>query len=182
MRRSLPSNAVRKLPVDQQNDLTWRFPDRRFDQDHHLDVPGPAICTRCHAYLELDHWRYDEHRYRELKAQPDISEILCPGCTRVERRIYEGEVTVQHRGDQAEKQTMLHLIHNEEARARVNNPSARIALLEDRDGDDTIYVLTTTKFLAKRIGRELQKAFHGIIKVDELPQERFTRVRWRQGR
>ena len=155
-------------------DLSWRFPDRQFAE--RLDVPGPAVCSRCHAFLETDHWRYDEHRYRELAEQPDIHTMLCPGCTRVERRLYEGEVTIRHRDDDAEKQTLLNLIHHEEARERQTNPSARIAVLIDRDSE--LYLLTTTQFLAKRIGREVEKAFHGTLTVTPLPRERFTRVRW----
>jgi RNase P subunit RPR2 len=170
----MPRNTVRKLPVDQQGDLAQRYVDRRFDDRE--DIPGPAICSRCHAYLETEHWRYDEQRFRALKERPDILVTLCPGCTRVERRLYEGEVTVRHRWDAVSKQELMNLIHNEEARARGTNPSARIALMEDRG--DELYILTTTQFLAKRIGKELQKAYRGLLKVSDLPRERFTRVRW----
>jgi hypothetical protein len=48
--------------------------------------------------------------------------------------------------------------------------------MEDRG--DELYILTTTQFLAKRIGKELQKAYRGLLKVSDLPRERFTRVRW----
>lgn len=170
------TNAAHRVHPDQQNDLTMRYPDRRFDVQ--LKVASPAICSRCHSYLEQDHWRFGEQRYRELKEQPETHVMLCPGCTRVERRLYEGEVTIHHQGNEEQKQDMIHLIHNEEARARITNPTARIALLEDRE--DELYLLTTTQFLAKRIARELQKAFRGQLKVDDLPRERFVRVRWTQ--
>ncbi|HEX2948758.1 MAG TPA: hypothetical protein VHV83_04195 [Armatimonadota bacterium] len=169
------SRAARKPAADQQGrDLRWRFIDRRFDDSE--DPAGPAICSRCHAYLEEDHWLYNEHRYRELKEQPDINVILCPGCTRVEKRIYEGEVIAHHRWDVVDKGDVMNLIHNEEARARATNPTARIALMEDRG--DELYILTTTEFLAKRIGRELQKAYRGSVTTSDLPRERFVRVRW----
>lgn len=173
-------NAPRKPPeVDinragVQGDLTWRFPDRRFASRRKPD--GPAICTRCHAYLETSRWHYDERRYRELAEQPGIDAMVCPGCTRVERRLYEGEVTVRHRWDIARKEDVLRLIHNEEARERISNPTARIAIVDDRG--DELYVLTTTQFLARRIGTELHKAYHGTLKVTPLPRERFSRVVW----
>ena len=172
----VPSNAIRKPPVDQQGDLTWRYPDRRFDDQEILR--GPAICSRCHSFLETDHWRYDEQHYRALKEKPDIHVTLCPGCTRIERRLYEGEVVIHSDWNQVNKQDLLNLIHNEESRARATNPTARIALLEDRG--DTVYLLTTTQFLAKRIGRELTKAFHGEVSIQDLPRERFSRVRWQR--
>lgn len=170
----------RKPPLVKQNraamasDLNWQFQDRRLAA--RLDVPGPAICERCHSYLEGDHWLYDEHRYMQLKNRPDIHLMLCPGCTRVEKRLYEGEVMVHHDWKAVEKQEVLNLIRHEEARARATNPTARIALMEDR-GDD-LYILTTTQFLAERIGRELHKAYRGNLKVMPLPRERFSRVRW----
>lgn len=155
-------------------DLHWKFIERRFDDKK--DPAGPAICTRCHAYLETDHWLFDEQRYRQLKEQPGIHVMLCPGCTRVERRLYEGEVTIRHNWNGVTKDEVLHLIHNEEARERLTNASARIALMEDRE--EEIYLLTTTQFLARRIGTELQKAYKGSLTVSNLPQERFSRVRW----
>ena len=157
-------------------DLTWRYPDRALIE--RLEVPGPAICSRCHAYLETDHWLYDEHRFHEIEQRPDVHVMLCPGCLRVERRLYEGEVTIRHHWNSAEKHEMLNLIHHEEARARATNPSARIALMEDRDGE--LYLLTTTQFLAERIGKELRKARQGALTVTPLPRERFSRVCWVQ--
>ena len=170
-------NAVRKPREGAQNDLTWRFPEREFSGEEKT-LSQPAICSRCHAYLDLDHWHYGEDRYRQLQEAPGVHVTLCPGCTRVERRLYEGEVVVQHRGNLADREAMLNLIHHEEARERVENPTARIALMEDRD--DEIYILTTTQFLARRIGTELQKAFHGHLKINHLLYEKFTRIRWEQ--
>lgn len=126
--------------------------------------------------VNLDHWRYGEKRYRELEHQSDVHVTLCPGCTRVEKRVYEGEVTLRSDWTHVNKQEALRLIEHEEARERATNPSARIAHLVDRG--DEIYLLTTTQFLAHRIGRELFKAFRGAVKEDPLPYERFTRVRW----
>jgi len=165
--RNRPRTALSKDPI-------WRFEDRRFAIP--LDVPGPAICTRCHAYLETDHWAYDSQRYQQLKSRSDVHTMLCPGCTRIEKRLYEGEVIVHHNWQAVDKQEVLNLIHHEEARARATNPTARIALLEDRG--DELYILTTTQFLAERIGKELYKAYRGALQVMPLPRERFSRVRW----
>lgn len=170
----VPNQYPWRVPPDQQNDLTMRYVDRRFDDKE--DIAGPAICKRCHAYLETDHWLYSEKRRRELQERPDVTVTLCPGCSRVERRLYEGEVRIYHGGNEALKQELLNLIHHEEARARIHNPMARIALLEERG--DEIYLLTTTEFLAKRIGQELRKAHRGVLKLNRLPRERFMRVTW----
>lgn len=177
---AISRNRPRKPPMVEQHregafrDLTWRFPDRSFQSP--LDPEGPVVCPRCHAYLETDHWRYDERHYLELKAQPGVHEALCPGCTRVERRIYEGEIVLRHDWSAVAKDEVLHLMHHEEARARATNPTARIARIVDRG--DELYILTTTEFLAKRIGIELQKAYKGELQLQPLARERFIRVRW----
>lgn len=173
--RNAPRQSIAVNPGT-YGDLDWRFPDPQFTSRTAPLPEAPAICTRCHSYLETDHWLYGERRYRELQAQPDVHEMLCPGCKRVERRLYEGEVIVRHQWDAVSKQEVLNLIHNEEARIRVANPAARIALLEDRG--DELYILTTTQFLAERIGKELRKSYHGQLSSTPLPHERFTRVRW----
>lgn len=163
------------VAVDVPGDNRIRYPDRAFDG---VEVPpGPALCTRCHAFLETDHWRYDERHYRELQERGGAQTTLCPGCTRVERRLYEGELVLRHSGWQRiEKGEVLNLIHNTEARVRAANPTARIALLEDRG--DELYILTTTRFLAERIGKALYRAYKGELEIMPLPRERFTRVRW----
>lgn len=174
-------NTARNYPEVAQNragafhDLTWRFPDRTFIDEQRLPE-APAVCSRCHAYLETDHWLFGERRYAELKEHPEVNVTLCPGCLRAEKRLYEGEVTIRHAWGAVSKDDVLHLIHNEEARARITNPTARVALMEDRG--DEIYVLTTTRFLAERIGKELHKAYRGALRVDHLPRERFSRVMW----
>jgi NMD protein affecting ribosome stability and mRNA decay len=160
--------------VGAQRDLTMRFVDRQFDD--HEALPSPTICPRCHAHRERGQWRYDEQRYRALLTQPDMPTHLCPGCERIERRMYEGEVTARHDWSAVSKEEALNLINHEEARARASNPGARIAVVEDRG--DELYILTTTQFLAKRIGRELEKAYRGVARVMHLPRERFTRVYW----
>jgi NMD protein affecting ribosome stability and mRNA decay len=176
----LAERGRRKPPAVKQNregslsDLLWLFPDQRFVPAGTIE--SPAVCERCHASLRRDHWVYDARRYAETKALPDVHAMLCPGCLRVERRLYEGEVTVRHRWDVFDKEMVLHLIHNEEARLRAANPTARIALIEDRG--DELYILTTTQFLAERIGKALRASCHGTLRLSRLPRERFVRVWW----
>lgn len=170
-RRGHPTNGAHP---DDGRQCAWRFPKREFAGTK--DIPGPAICERCHAYLETDHWQYDAQRYHALKGRPDVHATLCPGCERVERRLYEGQVIARHDWEAMSKSDVLNLIHNTEARVRAANPAARIARMEDRG--DELYILTTTRFLAERIGKALHKACQGELHIMPLPRERFTRVRW----
>jgi NMD protein affecting ribosome stability and mRNA decay len=155
--------------------LDWRYPDRRFDRQV-PDEPGILICPACHAVSVEKRWFVDEAKYAELQNRSDVRHTLCPGCWRIARRIYEGDVLlrspllVEHKAD------VLNLIYNEEERARADNPLSRLAYIDDRG--DEISILTTTEFLAERIGKAFQKAYDGELSIQHLPRERFCRVRW----
>ena len=155
----------------------WLFPDNRNPEANPApDVPGDLICPRCHAISREKRWFLDEPLYETLKRDPSTRAVVCPGCEAIEREMYDGEVVLRSHLLAANKETALSLIHNEEARVRQDNPLARLASVQDRG--DEIYVLTITPFLARRIGREFEKAYGGKLEVQKLPQERFTRVRW----
>ena len=152
----------------------WFFPEAKTRPTP--DVPGTLICPRCHAISREKRWLLDEPLYEDLKRQPDVRPFICPGCEAVEREMYDGEVVLRSPLLVTNREAALRLIRNEEARVRQDNPLARLASVEDRDGE--IHVLTITPFLARRIGKEFEKAFGGELEVQSLPRERFTRVRW----
>ncbi|MBI4318970.1 MAG: hypothetical protein HY675_10815 [Chloroflexi bacterium] len=163
---------VRRAQLGQTED--WRFPEKRFEKGK--DHPGIIICPRCHAISEQKRWFVDEQRYSELLAVPGVEQVVCPGCRRIEAQVYEGEVLLRSPLLAFRKDEVLGLIHNTEKEAREENPIARVASIEVRD--DEVYVLTTTKWLAQRIGKEFAKALGGELEIDNLPNEKFTRVRW----
>ncbi len=155
----------------------WLFPKTKDTHANPVpDVPGALICPRCHAISLEKRWFLDEPQYEVLKRSPTTRAVICPGCEAVEREMYDGEVVLRSPLLTANKEAALHLIRNEEARVRQDNPLARLASVQDRG--DEIYVLTITPFLAQRIGKEFEKAYGGELEIQNLPQERFTRVRW----
>lgn len=163
---------VRRAQVGQSED--WRFPEKKFQKGK--DHPGIIICPRCHAISQQKRWIVDEQRYRELQHQPGVEEVVCPGCRRIEERVYEGEVVLKSPLLVDRRDEAVSLIRHTEEEARMENPIARVASMEVRDGE--IYVLTTTKWLAQRIGKEFAKALGGAVAIDNLPNEKFARVRW----
>ncbi len=163
---------VRRAQLGSSED--WRFPEKRFEvgKDH----PGTLICPRCHAISEEKRWYYDDKKYQELRHAPGVEELVCPGCRRIEAHRYDGEVLLKSPLLTTRRSEALSLIRHTAEEARVKNPIARLASIEVRDGE--IHVLTTTKFLAQRIGKEFAKAMGGELTIDNLPQEKFVRVRW----
>ncbi|MBI2953393.1 MAG: hypothetical protein HYY30_03705 [Chloroflexi bacterium] len=163
---------VKRAQVGKSQD--WRFPEKRFETGK--DHPGIIICPRCHAISEKKRWFVDEKRYEELKNAPGVEQVVCPGCRRIEAQVYEGEVSLKSPLLIDRKDEALSLIHHTEQEARLENPIARIASI-DVEGDE-IHVLTTTKWLAQRIGKEFAKALGGTVSFDNPPNEKFTRVHW----
>ena len=163
---------VRRAQVGKSED--WRFPHKKYEKGK--DHPGVIVCPRCHAISEQKRWYVDEQRYAQLVKMSGVEEVVCPGCRRIEAHVYEGEVLLKSPLLVGRKNEALSLIQNTAEEARLENPISRVASVDVRDGE--IYVLTTTRWLAERIGKEFAKAYGGELKIDRPPREKFARVRW----
>ena len=139
---------------------------------------GNQVCPVCDAFFENKHWYPAGEKVGEktdIKFE-NASKSLCPGCFAVEHQIAEGEVRlespelVQH-GDE-----VLNLIANVEAQCQRDNPKSRIFTIK-REGS-LIEFKTTTKWLATRIGKQIQKAFNGSLAIKRAPYEKYVRVHW----
>ena len=71
---------------------------------------------------------------------------------------------------------LLKIARNEERRARGINPLERI--MEIRDGDRCVELLTTDGKLAQRIGREIRKAYQGSVSFKWSEDADLMRVTW----
>jgi NMD protein affecting ribosome stability and mRNA decay len=163
---------VRRAQLGRSED--WRYPEKKYERGK--DHPGTIYCPRCHAISEQKRWFFDESRYQEIRELPTVKQVVCSGCRRIENQIYGGEVFLRSPLLVTRKDEALSLIRNTADTEMRKNPIARIASIEA--GDDEIYVLTTTRWLAQRIGKEFAKALGGEVTIDNLPQEKFSRVRW----
>jgi NMD protein affecting ribosome stability and mRNA decay len=123
--------------------------------------PGEtAICTECHALYERRHWFFDEEAYFYASMQPETRKVLCPACQKIRDRYAEGQATLRSGAFlTAHKDDILHLVRNEEARAKGVNPLERIIAMTETD--DGIVITTTNEKLAQRLGRMLKSAYYG---------------------
>lgn len=137
---------------------------------------GVSICPSCHAIFQNKHLEFNDELYEELNQRPDIPKRVCEGCDRVNREQFQGIVRIHSPMVRTHGSELLHRIYSEEQRARQVNPVARIAKIVKHE--DSIEIFTTTAWLAKRIGTELEKAYHGHLTVQKLPRTPFIRVVW----
>jgi len=152
----------------------WEYPRR--DYRGPSAIPAQSVCPVCHAISDGRHWLLDERLYQRLRMSPYVKVELCPADQRIARQMYDGEIVLQGAWLNGHKEEVLNWVRNEEKRSRATNPMARLASVDERDG--TIYILTTSQALARRIGSGLKSAFKGRLKIQRLPYETFTRVRW----
>jgi hypothetical protein len=134
------------------------------------------VCPACHAILKTEAWFVDEMLYRQLDGQVGVWPALCPGCLRVARGMYEGEVILSSQLLVPSKSAALDLIANEEERARRNDPASRLTAVDDRGNE--IQILTTTPALAERIGKAFRRAYEGDLEIENLPADKLRRVCW----
>lgn len=149
------------------------FASRRFNDKAQASA-GIVVCKRCHAINSSKHWYCDVQEFTDLKNNGKTKEALCPGCNRIEGKIYEGQVLLHSDKLNKDKNMLLSLIKHTEGKAWFDNPASRIGRMTWFDNRLEIY--TTTKWLATRIGKEIKKAFKGQVEIKPSPEENYVRV------
>jgi NMD protein affecting ribosome stability and mRNA decay len=139
--------------------------------------PGElAVCTGCHAIYQRRHWHFDEDLYQQSAARPEARQVLCPACRKISDNYAQGEVVLRGAFLQAHREEIMHLISNEEARAKGLNPLERIVRISESAG--ALTVTTTNEKLAQRVGRALQKAYQGEVSYRWSEDTKFAHVEW----
>jgi NMD protein affecting ribosome stability and mRNA decay len=130
----------------------------------------------CHAIFEKKRWRLEESAYKDLIATKQPKLTICPACSKIRDRYSEGVLTLRWASLPAHRRDVLGLLRKEEARAKEVNPLERIMRIEE-DGDEWRVFTTNTK-LAQRMGRELERAYHGDTHYHWAHRDKLVRVVW----
>lgn len=138
---------------------------------------GTLICVRCLATHHDKHWyTQDESLKKDIPAAAE--ETLCPGCFRIENNIWQGTVELEGEFEASERKEIDALILHVESECWQDNPASRILSKEEEDSKLTIK--TTTVWLAKRIGKQLEKTFKGALEIKPSPEKETVYVHWRK--
>jgi NMD protein affecting ribosome stability and mRNA decay len=137
---------------------------------------GHAVCKACHAVYEKKRWRFDEAAYAKLSALKQTKAVTCPACAKTHDRYAEGILTLRWPGLSEHRRDVLGLLRKEAARAQDVNPLERIMTIED-DGNE-LRVFTTNTTLAQRMGREMERAYHGKTHYRWSHRDKLVRVYW----
>jgi NMD protein affecting ribosome stability and mRNA decay len=129
----------------------------------------PTVCPQCGAVFHDGRWQW-------LAKPAGAHEELCPACQRIRDSYPAGYVTVEGAFLRQHRDELLHLVRNEEARAKAEHPLKRIIKVEDEDGG--LLVTTTDIHLARGIGEALHHAYQGELEYHYNEQENLLRVVW----
>ncbi len=135
----------------------------------------PDQCWGCGAFYYRRRWtlRLPDGVKSPLRLHP----VYCPASRKIKDRYPSGELQLVGIAT-AERRHILHILRNEERRAREKNPLERIMHLEATNGDWRVE--TTTEKLAQRLGRSLEKARGGRTIYKWSHNNKFIRVLWQK--
>ena len=132
-------------------------------------LPDPTVCRDCGAMYRRGRWIWGS-------APDDANVALCPACHRIQDGYPEGSVTLSGDFARANREEILGLARNVEAREKEEHPLKRI--MGVRDEDDRTVIETTSAKLASAIGKAVHDAYQGELDSAFPEEGGLQRVTW----
>lgn len=154
---------------------TISYKKKLASKDPYLPKGAPssaAVCEGCHAEYRNKRWYAGEGQ-----APVNAAKVVCPACLKIRDNFPGGIVTLHGDYVLAHKDDILHVVRNEETRARGFNPLERVMSIKE-NGHGGIVISTTNEKLAQRLGRALKKAFRGEVAYHWSHDNKLVRVEW----
>ena len=133
-------------------------------------LPEPTVCPQCGAVFHEGRWQW-------LQAPAGAHRKTCPACHRIRDDFPAGFLTLRGEFFHANRDEIMHLIHNVEKREGAEHPLQRIMAVE-KIKSGGILVSTTDSHLSRSIGEALHHAYQGELKYHFNPEENLLRVSW----
>jgi hypothetical protein len=104
---------------------------------------------------------------------------VCPACQRIQDGAPSGILLLTGDFVASNRDEVLGVAHNEEARIKTEHPLARIMKIEDQtEAPKGLLITTTDPHLARRIGEVLHHAHRGTFNCRYEESEDLVRVNW----
>jgi len=143
MKRILPKN------------FPWHFPKKGKEKLAKRDI---LVCSECGAVYWQKRWHHSLDDYPFLSEDKDIHFVVCPACSMIQEKKYEGEVIVEGLSEDL-RQEIQGLIRNFGEETWHKDPMARIISVEEI-AKGMLRILTTQNQLAKRLAKKIGSTFH----------------------
>lgn len=134
------------------------------------------VCPKCGAIEEKKRWFWDP-TVKE-SSRKEISYKLCPGDEAIENQWIEGDILLKNRMLGLVPEQIESLMRNIEEKERHIDPRNRIASIKKSKGSWKVY--TTSVYLARRIGEELEKTYNSRTTFKFSKGEKRVSVVWEE--
>lgn len=129
----------------------------------------PAICSGCGVLFHKGRWTWGA-------APKDAQATRCPACHRIQDKYPKGLVTITGNFKDQQREQVMGVIRNTEAREQQEHPLSRVMAIERRP--EGLVISTTDTHLPRRIGEALTHAYRGLLDFHYDQDEDFIRVNW----
>ncbi|MCR4330871.1 MAG: NMD3-related protein [Patescibacteria group bacterium] len=120
---------------------------------------GVAVCKKCHNVLFKKEWHRPGVQLSDqilLARKKGVHFVLCPSCTMIANKQYEGEVMVKNVPEKYEVE-LVNLIASYNEQAQKRDPQDRVITIEK--SKKGYRVTTTENQLAVRLAKKIRSAF-----------------------
>lgn len=135
-----------------------------------------SLCTSCNAVYHRRRWSTDVDLHQQLKSHSATRRVTCPACQKIASNYPEGIITLTGSYLWEHETEIQQILKKEENKAFARNPQERIIRMTKGDGRLTIE--TTEEKLAEHLGRVLQRAHRGELKIRWAGNPDICRVSW----
>jgi len=122
---------------------------------------GLLICEKCSNFYYLKAWHHSADAYiakRENKDMP-VGFTLCPACTMVKNKQYEGRVLIKNIPEKLRSE-LMGLIEGFCRRAYDRDPMDRLITIKKEGRDFSVTV--TENELANKLAQKIKSTFNGV--------------------
>jgi hypothetical protein len=134
----------------------------------------PSRCPGCGAVFREGRWQW------EREGLPGLAhEELCTACQRVNDNYPAGILTIKGPVVVSNKAELLALARRNEQAEKAEHCQNRIMAIEE-PAEDELTIKTTDIHLPRRIGKAIDRAFHGDLQIHYDEGNYFVRVEWRR--
>ena len=133
--------------------------------------PGTSVCPDCGVLFLKGRWQWGQ-------APDQAATHRCPACQRTQDQVPAGVLVATGAFLAAHRQEILHLIRNQEARAKAERPLERI--MDVRFEEGSLVVRYTDAHLARGTGDALRKAYQGELAFSHTDKDDVLRINWQR--
>ena len=154
-----------------------RYRDRIFDDLRHDPYQSrrkysePTVCDTCRAVYERGRWQWGD-------APAGAQLATCPACARTRDKLPAGFVTLSGEFFNAHRAELLQLARNVADQERAEHPLHRIMHVVETPAE--VVITTCDVHSARRIGTDLERAYHGDLEIRFAEDEYSVRVNWKR--